>query len=483
MKTNKLCLTAVAMMLTATLAGCNNNPAPAATTESKAETTSQAATSVAPVEPKTTGEKVAAASKMTLDELEAASKKEFTDNPNGTFKVVGLTSVLRSVATTVASKYDWLNYAYVDGKDTGNISVNNSYKDYALLQALETAENNYFADYALVQDARSFSSLIKDGILHNYVPSDAAALGIKEEDTLPLKGVHFNKLFYTNTNFEKVTGKKLYNIWQVAGSKEDPDHLSKVSFQNPATEQINMSFLVSALAPENEKRIADAYKKYYNKEYTGDDNYTSIGWKWVTEVVKNISYYHPSDGTAMKETQLKEGWQDGYVYYGAFAKMKDAVGKKYDVDLDNNGTIEAKEYKVTCGGVEYTYPSEFEVNAMGTVKWDWEIEGFNGFMYCMDSEVINNAQFPYTACLFARTMLLEDTYTKAIYNAKNPDAKGNPANQYGYYYPGTASKDFRYAKGDWTKEVHIAKEINENYEYLKNASFRTVNAILALIAA
>lgn len=467
-----------------TLAGCNNNPTPAATTQATTQeaTSAAATTSEAPVEPKTTGEKVAAASKMTLAELEAASKKEFQDDPNGTFKVVGLTSVLRSVATTVASKYDWLNYEYVDSKDVGNISVNNSYKDYALLTALETAENTYFADYALVQDARSFSSLIKDGILHNYVPSDYATMGIKEEDTLPLKGVHFNKLFYTNTNFEKVTGKKLYNIWQVAGSADDADHLSKVSFQSPSTEQINMSFLVSALAPENEQRLLDAYKSYYKADYVSDGKYNSIGWKWVTEFVKNISLFHSSDGTTMKETQLKDHWEEGYVYYGAFAKMKDAVGKSYDVDLDNNGVVEEKEYKVTCGGVEYTYPSEKGVNAMGTVKWDWDIEGFNGFMYCMDSEIINNAHFPYTACLFARTLLLEDTYTTAIYNSKNPDAEGNKANQYGYYYPGTASKDFRYAKGDWTKEQHIAKEINENYEYLKGVSFRTVNAILALIA-
>ena len=477
MKTNKISLVAVALLMAASLAGCNN-PAPEVSGDPAGDPTSEPAH-----EPTTTGEKVAAASQMTLAELEAASQKEFQDNPNGTFKVVGLTSVLRSVATTIASKYEWLNYEYVDSQDVGNISVNNSYKDYALLTALETAEDTYFADYALVQDARSFSSLIKDGILHNFAPADAAELGLGEGDTLPLKGVHFNKLFYTNTNFEHITGKKLYNIWQLAGSTADPDHLSKLSFQSPSTEQINMSFLVSALAPANEARIASAYKNYYGTDYVSDGKYNSIGWKWVTEFIKNISVYHGSDGTAMKETQLKDHWNEGYVYYGAFAKMKDAVGKKYTVDLDNNGVSgEEKSYTVMCGDVEYTYASEVDVNAMSTVKWDWDIDGFNGFMYCMDSEIINNAQFPYTACLFARTMLLEETYTGAIYNSKNPDADGNPANQYGYYYPGTASEDFHYAKGDWTKEEHIAKELNEDYDYLKNVSFRTVNSILALIA-
>ena len=183
----------------------------------------------------------------------------------------------------------------------------------------------------------------------------------------------------------------------------------------------------------------------------------------------------------MKQTQLESDWGAGYVYYGAFAKMKDAVGKTYDVDLDQNGVIEEKEVKVTCGGVEYTYPSEKKVNAMGTVKWDWDINGFNGFMYCMDSQIVNNAKYPYSACLFARTMLEENVYTAAIYNAKNPDAQGNKANQYGYYYPGTASADFRYAKGDWTKEQHVAKELNEKYDYLKDVKISTVNNILALV--
>lgn len=429
------------------------------------------------------------ASKMTLAELEAASKAEVEAHPNDKFKVVGLTSVLRSVASTVAAKYDWLHYEYdKDAKqdtEDSNINVNNSYKDYALLTALNTAESVYFADYALVQDARSFSTLLEDGIIHNYVPSDYKELGIKEADTLPLKGVHFNKLFYTNTNFEKVTGKTLHNIWQLAGTDADPDHLGKISFQNPTTEQINMSFLVSAYAEQNQDRILAAYKEYYGKDWEcpkGKD-YLNAGQQWVAELIGNVTRWHGSDGTAMKETQLKDDWNAGYVYYGAFAKMKDAVGKTYDVDLDGNGVIEDKEVSVTCGGVTYTYPSEKKVNAMATVKWDWTIKGFNGFMYCMDSQIINNAKFPYTACLFARTMLLEDTYTTAIYNKSNPDAAGNPANQYGYYYPGTASAEFRYAKGDWTKEQHIERELNEDFDYLKTVKISTVNNILALVSA
>ena len=425
------------------------------------------------------------ASKMTLAQLEEASKKEWEENPNGTMSVVGLTSVLRSVATSVAEKYEWLDYHYDSSTktSTGNISVNNGYKDYQLLTALNTATDTYFADYALVQDVRSFSTMLEDGITHNYIPSDWKELGLEEEGTLPLYGVHFNKLFWTNTNFEKVNGFKLYNIWQVAGSSKDKDHCDKVSFQSPTTEQINMSFLVTAYAQENQERINAAYKAFYGKDWACPEGKTwrNAGEQWVEEFIANISRFHTSDGTAMKETQLKSDWQAGYVYYGAFAKMKDAVGKTYDVDLDGNGTVEEKEYKVSCGGVEYKYASEKGVNAMDTVKWDWEINGFNGFMYCMDSQIVNNAKYPYTACLFARTMLEEETYTAAIYNKANPGADGKPGNQYGYYYPGKASATFNYAKGDWTKEQHTAKELVEKYDYLKGVKISTVNNILALV--
>ena len=447
---------------------------------------------------------VSLASKMTKAELAEASRKEFEENPNGKFKVVGLTSVLRSIAKTVTQQYEWINFETqkVVNPDTGkeeevetensNVVVNNSYKDYALLEALNVADKLYFADYALVQDVRYFSTHMEDGITHNFVPSDwETGIGLKEEDTLPLKGVHFNKLFWTNTNFQEVTGKRLYNIWQVAGSAADADHLSKVSFQDATTEQINMSFLVTAYSPKEQKRIEDAYESYYGRKWAASEEYKSAGEQWVAEFIKNISRWHSSDGTAMKETQLKNDWNEGYVYYGAFAKMKDAVSKYYKVDLNGNGTVEADEsVTVTIDGKQITYSNADNpkddvaqgVNAMDTVKWDWNIDGFNGYMYCMDSQVINNAQFPYTACLFARVMLEESAYTTAIYNSKNPDAEGNPANQYGYYYPGTASSTFRYAKGDWTKEQHIERELNEDYEYLKDVNPILVSKIQTMIA-
>lgn len=425
-----------------------------------------------------TAKVVAEASKMTLAELEEASKKEM-EASNDTFKVVGLTSVLDKTLQAFAKKYDWIKYKDESGKNVladANSYCNNSYKDYALLTALNTAENKYFADFALVQDVRSIAAI--DGeLLHNYVPSDYKELGLTDDDIKPLKGIYFNKVFWTNTNFTNVTGETLYNIWQLAGSKDDPHHLSKVSFQNASTEQINMSFLLSAEAPENQDRIKEAYKKFYGKDWASDE-YATAGQQWVTEFIANISVFHGSDGTAMKQTQLESDWDAGYVYYGAFAKMKDAVGKSYAVSNPQKGGDLLDALKGKHGA------PEGEVNAMYTVKWDWEIEGFNGFMYAMCSQIVNNAKHPYTACLYARHLVTLQAYEGSIYNSALPDKDGNTGtkvNQYGYYAP--ASNDITYAMGDWTRDVHLQKELVEDYDYLSKTKISQVNRILGLISA
>ena len=406
-----------------------------------------------------TAKVVAEASKMSLAELEAAAKAEMEASTD-TFKVVGLTSVLKKAGDAFKAKYEWIG---------DKMDVNNSYKDYALLQALETAEKTYFADYALVQDVRSIAAFDGD-LLHNFVPSDYAELGLSEADTKPLKGIYFNKLFYTNTNFETITGKTLHNIWQLAGSADDADHLGLVSFQPATTEQINMSFLLSCEAPENQARIEAAYKSYYGKDWSSD-TYVSAGQQWVTEFIANISRWHSSDGTAMKETQLKNDWKAGYVYYGAFAKMKDAVGKSYVIEG-------AADDPILSGLMD----AEGKVNAMKTVKWDWEIEGFNGFMYAMCSQIDNNAKHPYTACLYARFLVTLDAYEASVYNKDLPKPEGaSKVNQYGYYAP--ASNNVTYAVGDWTRDTHIQREIVENYEYLKTVRITQVNRILGLIAS
>lgn len=405
-----------------------------------------------------TADVVAKASKMSLKELEEAAKAEM-EASNDTFKVVGLTSTLARGLKKFCEIYTWL--------PAEKTYCNNGYKDYQLLTALDQAEQTYFADFALVQDARSLADYAESGILHNYVPSDYAEMGLAEKDTLPLKGIHFNKIFFVN----KTLGVDLHNIWQLAGRDTDEGHLDNLSFQSPVTEQINMSFLLSLYDEANAPKLAAAYKKYYGKDFAtsdwkdkdGKELYTSIGDCYVTTFINNISVFHSSDGTAMKETQCKEvkvEGKDPFVYYGAFAKMKDAAGKTYD--LDGDGTK--------------------ETNAMTTVGWDLAIDGFNGFMYTMYSQIVNNAKHPYTACLYARFILTPEFYTSVMYSDSTPNKAGQAANMYGYYYP-CASTTVGVNDNDWTKETWMQKSIIEDYNYLKTVKTAQITKIQSLIVS
>ena len=405
-----------------------------------------------------TADVVAKASKMSLKELEEAAKAEM-EASNDTFKVVGLTSTLARGLKKFCEIYTWL--------PAEKTYCNNGYKDYQLLTALDQAEQTYFADFALVQDARSLADYAESGILHNYVPSDYAEMGLAEKDTLPLKGIHFNKIFFVN----KTLGVDLHNIWQLAGRDTDEGHLDNLSFQSPVTEQINMSFLLSLYDEANAPKLAAAYKKYYGKDFAtsdwkddkGKELYTNIGDCYVTTFINNISVFHSSDGTAMKETQCKEvkvEGKDPFVYYGAFAKMKDAAGKTYD--LDGDGTK--------------------ETNAMTTVGWDLAIEGFNGFMYTMYSQIVNNAKHPYTACLYARFILTPEFYTSVMYSDSTPNKAGQASNMYGYYYP-CASTTVGVNDNDWTKETWMQKSIIEDYNYLKTVKTAQITKIQSLIVS
>ena len=405
-----------------------------------------------------TADVVAKASKMSLKELEEAAKAEM-EASNDTFKVVGLTSTLARGLKKFCEIYTWL--------PAEKTYCNNGYKDYQLLTALDQAEQTYFADFALVQDARSLADYAESGILHNYVPSDYAEMGLAEKDTLPLKGIHFNKIFFVN----KTLGVDLHNIWQLAGRDTDEGHLDNLSFQSPVTEQINMSFLLSLYDEANAPKLAAAYKKYYGKDFAtsdwkddkGKELYTTIGDCYVTTFINNISVFHSSDGTAMKATQCKEvkvEGKDPFVYYGAFAKMKDAAGRNYDLDKDG------KE----------------ETSAMTTVGWDLAIEGFNGFMYTMYSQIVNNAKHPYTACLYARFILTPEFYTSVMYSDSTPNKAGQASNMYGYYYP-CASTTVGVNDNDWTKETWMQKSIIEDYNYLKTVKTAQITKIQSLIVS
>lgn len=417
------------------------------------------------------------AGSMTLTELEAAAKAEM-DAADSKFKIVGLTSTLSKAAANFEKQYEWIKDKW---------ACNNSYKDYTLLTALEAAEDNYFADFALVQDARSLSDYLEDGITVNYVPKDYAELGLKEKDTYPLKGIHFNKIFFSNKHMDASGndgGVNLYNVWQLSGSSKDTGHISNLSFQSPVTEQINMSFLLSLYSEDGISRLTSSYKEFYGKDWAASEDYSNISDEYVKNFIANITTYHSSDGTAMKETQAKEtDPSKATLYYGAYAKMKDAAAKYYDVEYPDGHSLSTKD----ANGVAYDSKNnnlDPTKSAMSTVKWDYEIKGFNGFMYTMYSQIVNHAKYPYTACLYARYLLTPDCYKAMCYNSSTVNKDGEKANMYGYYYPATISNTSTGVSdndNDWTRDKWIANSINEDYDFLKNVKSGTLNTILTWV--
>src|SRR5690606_16393127 len=93
----------------------------------------------------------------------------------------------------------------------------------------------------------------------------------------------------------------------------------------PATENINMNFLLTLTSPTAVAKLKTAYKAYYGVDYVDSDAYSSIGFKFVDEFLDNVSTYHTSDTTAVKDTLRLDNQEERTVFYGAFAKYKDLI--------------------------------------------------------------------------------------------------------------------------------------------------------------
>ncbi len=321
---------------------------------------------------------IEAAQKMTLEELEAASKKEFEDNPSAIFNADSLTSGVKKALASFIAKYDWL---------TENNAIYNSKKGSEYQPKLTAAAdaNSYVADFVMIQDAAFVYSLVQDNFLLSYVPS-GDEFNIAESDKTPLVGVTFNKVFmYNNTN---VGSDQLQNVWQLTGvDGASLTGITNVSYQSPLGEDVNMSFLIMLTSPDACEKLTSAYKSYFGTDYNADqDDYQNIGYKFVAEFIKNVSVWHSSDSTEVKEINAEDK-QDGRVIFAGLCKLKDYPGYKVD-------STDPSYYKTV-------------VSAAG---WNQEVEGFPGFVYNMWMLIPDTAKLPYTSCLFIRYLLSEEGY-------------------------------------------------------------------------
>lgn len=325
---------------------------------------------------------IEAAQKMSLEELEAASKKEMQDNPDLIWNADSLTSGVNKVLSGFIDKYDWI---------TADNAKYNSKKGSEYQPKLTAANdaNQYIADFVMIQDAAFVDSLVKDNFLLSYVPN-GDGYNIAESDQNPLVGVTFNKIFYYNS----VNGDNyLKNVWQLTGVDGTTlKGMEKVSYQSPLGEDVNMSFLIMLTSPAAVEKLTAAYKTYFGKDYkSSDDDYINIGYKFVAEFIANISTWHTSDTSEVKA--MNDAAHQTGVYFAGLAKVKD--------------------YNSTTGITDPEDPGYWK-NVIKASGYNYEVEGFDGFVYNMWTLIPKTAKLPYTSCLFIRYMLSEEGYAKGF---------------------------------------------------------------------
>ena len=322
---------------------------------------------------------IEAAQKMTLEQLEEASKKEIEENPDLVWNADSLTSGVNGVLSGFIKKYEWI---------TADNAKYNSKKGSEYQPKLTAADDaqQYIADFVMIQDAAFVDSLVKDGFLLSYVPS-GEGYNIAAEDQNPLVGVTFNKIWYYNS----VNGDNyLKNVWQLTGVDGTTlKKMDKISYQSPLGEDVNMSFLIMLTSPAACEKLASAYQSYFGKAYNpADDDYQNIGYKFVAEFIGAINTWHTSDTSEVKK--INDAAHQTGVYFAGLAKIKD--------------------YNKETGITDANDPGYWK-NVIKASGYNYEVEGFDGFVYNMWTLIPKTARLPYTSCLFIRYMLSQEGYS------------------------------------------------------------------------
>lgn len=309
---------------------------------------------------------LAEAATLTWDELLAKAKEEIGDN------------TLNGYGNASAEFCD--NFTALTGIKT-EYTLLNDVPLYVRLDA-ELGSDTYGADFVLIQDSYSLQTTMLDfDYLLNYFP-DYLKDAVGEDDQNPAVVLYLNKLFvYNNTD-----GRTDYlkNVWQLAGSEEDPAHISGCSFKPSSTEQVNMNFLVMLTTDEWCEKLASAYESYYGKAWENDGTYKNIGYKWIAEFLKSNAS-HSSDGSVMKS--VASSTVGGTMCLANYCKFKSLSVEDQGIGTESRANVQVAAYE--------------------------GVEGFAGFMFPMYAQICYNAKYPYTAALMVNYMLSTDCFDEA----------------------------------------------------------------------
>lgn len=359
---------------------------------------------------------------LSYDELVNKAKEEVGDN---TVQTYGNSSQLEKALTA---------FTELTGIKTQNTKKGDAETYTELGEAFSA--NRYIADMVLLQDGNKLQNeMLNAKYLDNYIPKDQKDK-IAKDDLEPTAAVYLNKVFmYNNTDYDgtnadtATTGALTHymtNVWQVAGTSADENHISNTSFKPASTENVNMNFLVMLTSEKWVQSLTEAYKDYYGTDYVAESKYKNIGYKWIAEFLTN-SQNHSSDGTACKNVAKGNG--------GSMALVN--LNKNKDLSQSGVGTEDK---------ANLTYVAMEEENTL---------KGFGGFCYKMYALIADNAKYPYAACAIVNYLLSAEGFG-AAWGAKD-----------GYY---SVNSDAGIADTDkplsWWKERLVIEDpeyVSQNY--------------------
>lgn len=299
--------------------------------------------------------KLAAAASMTNDELYAKAQEEMAAGAKLNF--YSTTSFAEKAANNFMADYpalaDKVIYAEIDDGET-----------YTILSNTIGSGVADSADMALVQNGADLKTyLLDEEKSYSYFPNALKDV-VPEQYQTPAVVTFINSLFIYN-NTDGSIG--LNNVWQLTES----EWKDKVFFKDPTNETVNINFLIQLTSDEWTKRLEDAYKSYYGKDWASTE-YESAAYEWIAGFLANVNYTYTS--ASKIATGIASG-AGGNLGLFVFSKLR-------KVDEADRGNL------TVC-------------------QFENPVEGFSGFMYSIYATVCSDTDCPYTCALFINYLLSE----------------------------------------------------------------------------
>ena len=306
----------------------------------------------------TVGEALAAAAKMTNEELYEKAKEEAAAGAQLNF--YSTTSFAEKAAANFMNDYPELAgkvvYAEIDDVETYTILTNtigSGVKD--------------SADMALTQNGPDLKTyLLDEGLTLTYFP-DALKDVVSEAEQEPAVVTYVNSLFIYHNGEGSVN---FTNVWE----RTEPQWTDRIFFKDPTNETVNINFLIMLTSEKWNARLEAAYESYYGKAWEAGE-FDSAALQWIDGFLANVNYTYTS---ASKMAAGIASGAPGNMGLFVFSKLR-----KVDEADRSNLTV---------------------------VQFENEVEGFSGFMYPIYATVCKDTECPYTCALFINYLLSEEGF-------------------------------------------------------------------------